>query len=91
MTAIWELVSSGRIAEIAAALLLVEVIALGTYYRRTGRGVPIGSLLANFAAGLMLLLAFRAASTDASPATIATFLALAFAAHAADIAARWEK
>jgi hypothetical protein len=73
--------ASGRLAD--AILLLVAVEALVLWRHPQGR-----SLLPNLAAGACLLLALRAALTDAPVALLGLWLALAGVAHAVDLTGR---
>lgn len=75
--------------DLILALVAVEVAALVWFRRRTGRGPDPLGLVASAAAGGCLLLALRAALTDAGPAWIAVALAGAGLAHLADLARRW--
>lgn len=84
-----DLVRSGRICDIALALMAAEVIALIAYRRATGRGIAPGALLANFAAGGALVLALRSALTGAGWLATAGWLTASLVAHVADLKARW--
>lgn len=83
------LVLSGRICDIALALMGVEATALIAYRRATGRGIATGVLIANFAAGAALVLALRSALTGAHWTVTAAWLAASLVAHIADLKARW--
>lgn len=89
MPIIEDLVTSGRIVDVMIALVVLEVLALTLYRRRTGAGVAELSLAANAAAGISLMLALRAGLTDAGWATVALCLLFALVFHAADIGQRW--
>jgi hypothetical protein len=80
-----ELFGSGRIVDLIVALMLLEGIALLVYWRRTGRGIATLDWVWNLLAGYFLLLALRAALVRADWRWIALCLALAFAAHLADL------
>jgi hypothetical protein len=84
-----ELFSTGRIADLILALLVLEAIALYGWRRLTGGGIPLLDLLMNNIAGAGLLLALRAALTASNWTTIAGWLVVAFAAHIADVVRRW--
>lgn len=75
--------------DLILALVAVEVVALLWLRRRTGRGPDPLGLLANAVAGAGLLVALRAALAEAGPTWIAAALAVAGAAHLADLARRW--
>jgi hypothetical protein len=84
-----DLFASGRIVDLILALMAAEAVVLAVHYRRTGRGVALPDLAVNLAAGAGLLLALRAALTGAGWTWTAGWLALALAAHLADLARRW--
>ncbi len=72
--------------------VIVEAGVLLALRRRTGRGVPARSLLANLAAGASLMLALRLVlAGDRSSAWVLAWLAVALLAHVADLALRWER
>lgn len=82
------LFASGRIVDVALALMVLEVVALWIYRRAVG-ATPLPARIAwNIAAGAFLLLALRAALTDASWPWIAAFLTGALVAHVGDMRAR---
>jgi len=83
-----ELFGSGRVVDLIVALMLVEGIALAVYRRQTGRGIATLDWVWNLLAGYFLLLALRAALVHADWRWIALCLALAFAAHLADLLRR---
>jgi hypothetical protein len=83
------LLLDGRAIDAIIALIAIEGCVLVAWRTRTGRGPPVAAIAANLLAGAGLLLALRAALTGASPYAISAFLAMAFAAHAADMAGRW--
>src|SRR5271165_6432226 len=73
------------------ALVAIEGFLLAAWRVRTGGGPPIATTIASLLAGACLLLALREALTGASPQAIAAWLAISFAAHAADLAGRWRR
>jgi hypothetical protein len=83
------LVLSGRIIDLILLLIAAEFIVLG--YMRARRRVGPGwrAMLPNLLAGAALLMAVRAAITDATWPWTAVWLAAAGLAHAADLRARW--
>jgi hypothetical protein len=85
------LISSGRIADIALVVLVLEVVGLGILRSRLRRGPSIAAMLWNAAAGASLILALRAALTGAGTAYVALFLGAALVAHVGDAAMRWRR
>lgn len=83
-----ELFASGRIIDIIAALVLVELALIAVHHAVTGRGPDPRAILANLAAGLSLMLAVRAALVGAEWTWVAACLLAALIAHIADIASR---
>ncbi|MFO1125421.1 MAG: hypothetical protein U1E25_09185 [Methylocystis sp.] len=73
-------------------LLLVAFEAVGALLLRRlwRRGPPLAGFLCNLLAGAALLIALRAALAGDPSWTIAASLAVAFVAHLADLALRWE-
>jgi hypothetical protein len=86
-----DLFASGRVVELILGFMLVEAVALGIYYRRSGRGVRPLDLAVSLAAGALLLLALRAVRVDPDPLAPAPYLAGALVAHLADLARRWRR
>ncbi len=84
-----ELFASGNIVLIVLALIVLEVLALVVYRRRTGRGPVPGDVLPNIVSGACLFLALRAALLDSRWPVIAAWLVLALAAHLVDLKRRW--
>lgn len=82
------LFASGRIADIALALMLAETALVWLYCRARGRPVAIADLAWHAAAGAGLLLALRAALTGAGWMWVTAFLSLALAAHIGDLRRR---
>ncbi len=80
-----ELFASGRIVQAILALVAVEAVALALVHLRTGRGLPLSSILWNLLAGAALLLALYNALVGAPWPWIATWLAIGFVAHLADL------
>lgn len=83
--------STGLVADVILVLMVVEGIALTLLYRAKGVGVEPGTLWINLAAGAALFLALRSALTGGDWQTTAMFLIAGLIAHAADLAARWQK
>lgn len=84
-----ELFRSGQVVDAILMLMLVEGVVLGALRWRYGRGPAALPLLCFLVAGAALMLALRAALTDAGWPTVAGWLAVAFLAHGADLALRW--
>lgn len=89
MLAAW--IESGQLIDVILLLVLAEAFALAAWRWRARRPPLVSQLLANLAAGAMLLLALRAALTDAGWLWIAIWLSLALLAHGADIALRFRR
>jgi hypothetical protein len=84
-----ELVGSGRIFDLIAALLLAEGLLFSLYRFMTGRGIGHLDLWLSLGAGAGLLLAARALAVNAGWIWIALALLLALGAHAGDLTRRW--
>jgi hypothetical protein len=81
--------TDGRIVDLILALLVIEAVALLTYRRLTGHGIPAVGLLTNLLAGAFLLMALRSALIESHWALTAAWLAAALIAHIADLTQRW--
>lgn len=86
-----DLIGSGRIVDIMVLFVVIEVIVLIVYWKRTGRGVPTIPLLANIGAGGSLMLALGATLKGMSTGVIAMCLISSLIFHLTDIAIRWQK
>ena len=84
-----EAIETGRIVDLILALVLLEGLLLIAFHKFSGRGLQPSRLIANLAAGASLLLALRAALTDAGPTVIAAMLLVSLLAHLWDLAMRW--
>ena len=84
-------ITSGRIVDIMVVFVVIEVIALIIYWRRTGRGVPTVPLLANVGAGGSLMLALGASLKGLDTAIIAACLVSSLVFHVTDLAIRWKR
>ena len=82
---------SGRVADVAIAITVVEGLAIAAYFRATGRGVDPRNYAVNMVSGVCLMLALRAALTGASWAMVALCLSASGALHALDIWRRWQR
>lgn len=86
-----DLVNSGRIADIALAVMLVELVVLVLIARRRNHPIDVPGLFFNMGAGGSLVLALRASLTAAGWPWVAAFLLLSLAFHASDVGRRWRK
>ena len=84
------LFASGWIVDLILVAMVLESIALLLYRCSTGRGVPVAALWINLLAGGFLLMALRSALLGHSWIWTAGWLAMALAAHIADLAQRWQ-
>jgi hypothetical protein len=84
------LISSGRIVDIACAVMVAEALLLFVLARRQVIHLdrPIG-LLANLVSGAALMLALRVGLTASAWSWIAAFLAISLLAHLVDLASRF--
>ena len=89
MTMLESLVTSGRIVDIALAFLVIELVILVVLTQSGRRRVRTLPLLVNAGAGGSLMLALRAALTDAGWPLITSFLLAALVFHGADVALRF--
>lgn len=86
-----DLVEGGRIVDLILAFVAVQFAGLWLYRRTTGKGPSPADLAPNLLAGAALLLALRAALTQAGWLWISAFLAAALVAHLVDLARRWPR
>jgi hypothetical protein len=84
-----QLFATGRIADIIVAVMVAECLVLLAVRFATQRGPQPLRVIANLAAGLFLVLALRAALTQAGWHVMAACLAAALIAHLTDLRARW--
>jgi hypothetical protein len=83
-----ELLSGGKIVDLALAVILLEFIALLVMARRDTRGLRVLDLAGQLLAGVMLLLAVRCALTRADERWTILFLSASFPAHVFDLVRR---
>jgi hypothetical protein len=83
-----ELFASGRIVDLILLFVLLEAALLAGLGRRLGRPC-LADVAAALLPGVALMLALRAALVDANWPVTAACLALALAAHLADLWRRW--
>jgi hypothetical protein len=84
-------VESGRVVDAILAMIVIQFAGLAWLHRRRGIGPSPRDLWPTLAAGAALLLALRAALVGAHWTWVAASLALALAAHLADIHRRWPR
>lgn len=82
-----DLFATGRIVDLILALVALEALALMALGRR--RGVAVLDVVAALAPGVALMLALRAALTDAWWGWVAAWLGASLIAHLADLSRRW--
>jgi hypothetical protein len=80
-----------RFLDLALTVIALEGIVLIAWRRIKGEGPKPGALIANLAAGALLLVAAREGLAGASALWTGAALAGALVAHGFDIAARWER
>lgn len=85
------LFDSGRIVDLLLVLMFAEAVALIVYRLRSGRGIAPAGVISNLLAGGFLLLALRAALTEAGWPVLAGCLLAALIAHLSDLALRWPR
>jgi hypothetical protein len=78
------------IVDVILAFVVIEGLLLIVWRARIGAGPPVAGTLANLSSGAALLLALRAALSDASSMSVMACLSAALIAHVADLASRWE-
>jgi len=83
-----DLVRSGRIADIALAVVAIEAILLGVTAIVTGQHARLRSL-PHLAAGACLLLSLKAALIGGPPTAVLGWLAGALVANLIDMPSRW--
>lgn len=91
MDSVEQFILSGRIVDVALAVLVIEVLWLAWHHRRTGHGLPPGQLFTNAGAGGSLMLALKAVLTGAAWPWIAAALLASLVFHVADLRLRWNQ
>jgi len=86
-----EFFASGHIVDLVLAVMAVEAMGLGLYFRATSHGISLADLLINLASGTCLLLALRAALTGQSWEWIAAALTASLLGHLLDLSRRWQR
>lgn len=84
-----DLVSSGAVADVALAVILIEAGTLWLLRRRTGAGPRLGDVAPFLAAGAFLVLALRSALVGAPWYCTVAALAASGVAHGVDLARRF--
>lgn len=82
--------TGGAAFAVILAGMLLELIALAAFHRRTGRGIAPRDLVGDIGAGICLLLAAVCALGGAPWPAVAVCLLGAFAAHLFDLRQRWK-
>ncbi|NEV64235.1 hypothetical protein [Thiorhodococcus minor] len=82
---------SGQVVDLILALVILEGGLLALYHRFTGKGLALGDIAGFLLSGLFLLLALRAALTDAWWGWISLWLTASLATHIADLWRRWNR
>ena len=80
-----------HLIDLVIAVTLLEMAALVLYRRFTGRGLTLVDLVPALGAGLALMLAVRAALSDAAWVWVAAALLAAGLAHLIDMRRRWPR
>ncbi len=88
MEAIEALFNSGRVVDLALVVMALMTASVWVYRRATGRLVPIMDMAWTAGAGACLLLALRAALTEAAWPWVAVFMTAALIAYVGDIRRR---
>lgn len=88
MNAVESWIASGDVVILIVVIMVLEIVILGGWRLRTGRGIPIGELLANSGAGGGLALAARSALLGEGPMMVAVWLLVAALAHCSFIVLR---
>ncbi len=80
-----------HLVDAVIALTLLEFVALGIWYRKTGRGVAPSEIGFNLFSGVSLMLALRLALADSGAGPIALALTAAGVLHSLDLYRRWRR
>lgn len=86
-----EIAAAAPLIDAVIVFTAIEMSALLSLYRLTGKGVAPRDFLANMVAGLCLMLALRGVVRDAGIEWLALFLLAAGVAHGIDILMRWRR
>lgn len=85
------LFASGRVIDLILVLVVLEALALIGWRRVRGHGLATADVILMLLPGAILMLAIRAALTDAGWPIIGGWLAVALVAHLADLRRRWRQ
>ena len=88
MTDVWQI---RWLLDAVIVFTVLEGLGLWTYHRLTGQGLGPGEYALNMVSGLCLMLAVRAAVSDAPWPWVAMCLSASGLAHGMDIARRWRQ
>lgn len=83
-----ELIASGRLYDFALAVLLLEIVLLWVWRRRSEGGFRPIDMMGQLLAGALLLLAVRLEAADADPRWALLLAAASFPAHLFDLLRR---
>jgi hypothetical protein len=83
-----EFVQSGRLTDVILTVMAVEVLVVGYFLWRRNQGIGVVSFVASLLSGASLVLALRAALTDAGWQYVALYVIASLLAHLAEIAIR---
>jgi hypothetical protein len=89
MNTLQDLFATGRIVDLILVLVAVEAAALLSVRAVSSRGPSPAAIIANLAAGAMLMLALRSVLVAAHWSVTALWLVAALVAHLTDLALRW--
>lgn len=82
------LITSGRAIDLILVFMVAEGVWLTLRRLRLGRGPTLAHIATNLGSGAAIMLAVRAALTDADWTVVAGFLMLSFVMHGAELALR---
>ena len=86
-----EFFASGRFIDLILLLMALEGLGLLLLWRVRACGIPPAALVLILASGACLLLAVRAALTDAGWVWVWLFVTVALVVHLADLRQRWQR
>jgi hypothetical protein len=90
MSLLESLLTTGRIVDLMIVFLVLEIALITTLRKTRGVGIAALPLIVNIGAGGSIMLALRAALTDAGSHWIAAFLLCALIFHIWDLVLRWQ-
>jgi hypothetical protein len=83
-----DFVQSGRLTDVILVVMAVEVAVFGFFLWRRNQGLGLLAFVASILSGGSLVLALRAALTDAGWQYVALYITASLLAHLAEIAIR---